>query len=205
MAAGDAVEVFDPAGRSAKAVLHEVDRGWSARLTEATRTPRRSPLDGITIFSAVPKGNRADWMVEKLAELGVARFVPIVTSRSVVEPGGNKLDRWRRIAVEAAKQSRAAATLAVGEVTPLANALELHGNDAVVLSTERPGTSLLETTAAGVFIGPEGGWTDLELKAFEAADAQFASLGGSVLRVETAAVCAAAVVAHALARDHQAG
>ena len=187
--------MFDPNGRLAKAVLRKDEDHWIAELVEAPRSAGVSPLSTLTICSAVPKGNRADWMVEKLAELGVGRLVPIVTGRSVVDPGGNKLDRWRRIASEAAKQSRAATTMVVGEVTALADALARHGQGAVVLSTEGPGGPLGALSADVLFVGPEGGWNDAELGAFRTAGTPFVTLGPSILRVETAAVCGAAVIA----------
>src|SRR5687767_15989799 len=78
-----------------------------------------------TIAAAVPKGDRADWMVEKLSELGVEEFIPLASARSVVLPEGrNKRERWVRIATEAAKQSRRGGVMRVGELTPVAEALK---------------------------------------------------------------------------------
>jgi 16S rRNA (uracil1498-N3)-methyltransferase len=168
----------------------------------------RGSVIRLTIAAAVPKGDRADWMVEKLSELGAAEFVPLAAARSVVLPEGrNKRDRWVRIATEAAKQSRRVGVMRVGELTPLAQALKTLNTDsqpAWYFATEleaRPVpigeaiAALGSAKAVTAFVGPEGGWTPDELRAFESSGARAVRLAESILRVETAAVAAAAVVA----------
>ncbi len=186
---GDAVELFDGAGRQAEATL-VVAQSVTATLVE---TPTSSTLPPLVVCSAVPKGQRADWLAEKLGELGVSTWVPLKTARSVVDPGDNKLDRWRRLADAAATQSRSPTTMTVESTHSLADALAAVGSG-IVMATERPGDAL-HAGAGGVFyIGPEGGWSDGELEAFDAAGCTFATLGPTILRIETAAILAAGIV-----------
>jgi 16S rRNA (uracil1498-N3)-methyltransferase len=155
----------------------------------------------LTIASAVPKGARADWMIEKLSELGVARFVPLMTQRSVVHPEGkNKIERWQRLAAESAKQSRRAGVMSIDPLTPVADVLKKFAGRAAYLSTAAgalPPSSIFHPPSSSLtlLIGPEGGWSDDELAGFAARDLTALTLGATILRVETAAIAAAAVVA----------
>ena len=195
---GDAVQVFDDGGRTSRGILAADDAAGVRLLADPAAAPVAAGGAGgagggeaLVVYAAVPKGGRADWMVEKLCELGVGRFVPIVTARGVVEPGDGKLGRFARLAREAAKQSRRAGVMRIGPLTPLADALAgvaRAATPAAVLATETPGASLLDLDAAAVFVGPEGGWTPAELAAFAGAGVPAATLANTVLRVETAAV-----------------
>jgi 16S rRNA (uracil1498-N3)-methyltransferase len=142
-------------------------------------------------------------MVEKLSELGVAEFVPLAAARSVVLPEGKaKRERWNRIATEAAKQSRRAGVMRISELTDVATALR-RAPKAWFLSTESSDAAPVARAAAELpgdapltaFIGPEGGWTDAEREQFVATGATPVRLTTTILRIETAAVATAAVVA----------
>jgi 16S rRNA (uracil1498-N3)-methyltransferase len=140
-------------------------------------------------------------MVEKLSELGAEAWVPLRTARSVVHPeGANKLDRWKRIAMESAKQCRRAGVMKVGELVGVKELVEgLRGRAAWYLSTGGKAVPISKV-AGGVsevlmLIGPEGGWTEGEEDLFEANGLTGVKLTGTILRVETAAVAAGAVVA----------
>jgi 16S rRNA (uracil1498-N3)-methyltransferase len=208
LASGTTVEVFDDAGRVATGELvieDEVD--VSVHVTEIhDATSTRPGAIQLTIAAAVPKGERADWMVEKLSELGTAEFIPLAAARSVVLPEGrNKRERWVRIATESAKQSRRTGVMRIGELTTIDAMLQqMKSSDAAVgwyFSTAddaEPVANLFPQLTAGrgviAFIGPEGGWTDDELARFVAARLTPVRLTPTVLRVETAAVAAAAVI-----------
>jgi 16S rRNA (uracil1498-N3)-methyltransferase len=206
--AGTAVEVFDDAGRVAEAVLvFTGPKDVAVRVERVDEAAAHAPVR-LTIAAAVPKADRADWMVEKLSELGAAEFVPLAAARSVVLPEGkNKLERWVRIATEAAKQSRRAGVMRIGELTPVAELVrrwkETAATGAWYLSTEsnhaRPVAEAAALLADGAsltaFIGPEGGWTPDEQKRFEEAGVAAVRLTQTILRIETAAVTTAAVVA----------
>jgi 16S rRNA (uracil1498-N3)-methyltransferase len=211
---GTAVEVFDDEGRVAGATLTTCDRDAVVARVEQVEMARTNRF-GWTIASAVPKGDRAEWMIEKLSELGTGAFVPLATARSVVLPEGkNKRERWQRIAIESAKQSRRAGVMRIGELTRLERAIVAPGWYLSTAADAVPVDVAVEKISADashltLFIGPEGGWTDEELSRFAAAGLTPVALTGTILRVETAAVTAAAIVAAVLyprlARRRRAG
>lgn len=177
LAPGDRVTVFDPL-ETWSGEIASVDGRVRIRLLEKLARP---VLRAVTVASAVPKGGRLDWMVEKLAELGVAEFVPVRFSRSVAEAGGAKRKRLENLALAAAKQS-GAPVLRIGAE----RRVEDLPAEAMLASPE---AALPLAPGAGlVVIGPEGGLTPEE----EARFARRFSLGPTVLRIETAAVVAAA-------------
>lgn len=197
---GAVVEVFDDGGAVASGELvFDGGRGVAVRVGRVEEAGAGSVR--IVVAAAVPKGERADWMVEKLSELGVSRFVPLAAERSVVLPEGKgKHDRWVRIAIESAKQCRRAGVMGIEALTKV-DALLADCRGALVLSTAPEAVGFTDAIATAgaepivLVIGPEGGWTARELSAFDAAGARQVRLTHTVLRIETAAVAAAAVAA----------
>jgi 16S rRNA (uracil1498-N3)-methyltransferase len=204
--AGAAVEVFDDAGAVAAGELVFDGRELRVRVNAVTPVDSGVARREWTIAAAVPKGERADWMVEKLSELGTAEFLPLAAARSVVLPDGrNKRERWARIATEAAKQSRRAGVMRIGELTRVNDGIAaiagLPDRVGWYFSTATDARPFAEAAAAlphgasiTAFIGPEGGWTNEELSRFAAAGFTPVQLTDTVLRVETAAIAAAALI-----------
>lgn len=196
------VEAFDDAGHIGVGVLGTVTAG---AVTIRVESIRADDADGfrLIIASAVPKAARADWMVEKLSELGVHTFIPIATDRSVSLPEGKgKLQRWQRLAEEAAKQSHRRGVMRIEPLTPLPPALAaaLLAGEAWCFSTS-PGSIPLSEKARDpaapvltLFIGPEGGWSPAETVLFATSKIPSLSLTRTILRIETAAIAAAAVM-----------
>ena len=158
------------------------------------------------VASAVPKGNRADWMVEKLSELGASGFVPLITERSVVGvEGKNKLARWERLAGEAAKQSKRRGVMKIGEVKEVREFVAVMKGVGWYLSLNESARAMRDVVMEvarekaiarlTLLIGPEGGWTAEEIGMFDGAGLTAVGMGASILRIETAAVAAAAIVA----------
>jgi 16S rRNA (uracil1498-N3)-methyltransferase len=198
LAVGDEVIVFDGRGLEANGRIVEIRSGdVIIAVDQARQIPL--PVKNLTLAVATPKGERADWMVEKCAELGVTRLIPLRTERGQVSPGKAKLDRWRRKADEAAKQSSQARTLLVEDEMTIPSLLStVHGS---VLFGDRDAEQALldalkstdQQKDAVLLIGPEGGFTDGETSAMKAAGGRPIRLAESILRVETAAVAAASV------------
>jgi 16S rRNA (uracil1498-N3)-methyltransferase len=208
LAVGVEVEAFDDAGGVARGTIASLEPAVVVQVDSINAWDDPN-VTRITVAAAVPKGDRADWMVEKLSELGVARFVPLATARSVVLPEGrNKRDRWIRIATESAKQSRRRGVMQIEELMKLDSAMTQAATRSFVLSTDAAAIPILEPMrdaprAVTLFIGPEGGWTDEELALLRRHDVVPVKLTDTVLRVETAAIVAAGVVATALASNPQ--
>jgi 16S rRNA (uracil1498-N3)-methyltransferase len=174
---GDRVTVFDPR-ESWTGEIESVEGRVRIRLLERAPLAR---IREVTVAAAAPKGSRLDWMVEKLAELGVSEFVPVRFERSVAECGEAKRRRLEKVALAAAKQS-GAPVMRIGAERPLAQVPA----DAILLA---PGAAESLGPGSGVLVvGPEGGLTREE----EARFSRRSSLGPTVLRIETAAVAAAA-------------
>lgn len=201
---GVTVEVFDDSGAVGSAtLLHRGEREAAVRIETASPAPAH--IFRWTVASAVPKGERADWMVEKLSELGTDAFIPLAAARSIVLPEGkNKLERWKRISSESARQSRRIGVMRIEPLMELGDAVErLHKpGTAWFLSTAPNATPLRQAMdqvdgalPLSLFIGPEGGWADEELSLFERRAIVPVQLTSTVLRLETAAVTAAAMVA----------
>ena len=143
----------------------------------------------LTIASAIPKGDRAEWMVQKLTEIGVAEIVLLHCERSVVRWEGDRavrqLARATRVAREAAMQSRRVWLPLVTGPRPCADVLALEG--VAVAEPNGQAAGDLGWRPSTVVIGPEGGFSDRELAAASA----LVALGPNVLRIETAAIVAA--------------
>ncbi len=169
-----------------------------------TELDRELPLP-LTLLLAVFKFDRLEWAIEKATELGVARMVPVLarrTEKHLAQAAPARVERWRRIAQEAAKQSRRSDLPAIADPLGIKDAVRLHP-DALRLLLAEQGKRLALRVALdadhdreiAVAIGPEGGWAEDELALFAKEGWVATSLGPRILRAETAAIAAAASVA----------
>jgi 16S rRNA (uracil1498-N3)-methyltransferase len=204
--AGETLTLFDGAGLEVEAQVVRVDRA-EAELRLGARRVVAGPAVAITLLSAVPRGPRMDFLVQKTAELGVARIVPVLTERSVARPDAEagRRARWQKIAQEAARQCGRADVPAVDAPVSLAEALALPGlpDRRLALFEGEKARSLGAALAGAVpaptalLVGPEGGFAAPEVAAAAAAGFEPVGLGDRILRVETAAIVAVALVAGA--------
>jgi 16S rRNA (uracil1498-N3)-methyltransferase len=191
---GARVELFDGRGQVREAVV--TDAGKQAVTLELGESLAEVlvPVE-LTLASAVPKGERFDWLVEKATELGVARLVPLLAERSVVEPRGGKLDRLRRAIVEACKQCGRSRLMTLDDPVPLGDYLKRERSERRLIA--HPGGGRFpggELTSCALAVGPEGGFTEGEVAEALGAGWQAVSLGPTRLRIETAGLAGAAAV-----------
>ncbi len=219
--AGDEAFVFDGEGNEYACIIAG-EGGGRGRVETATLEVRgrvepqraESPLD-LTLGVALLKGEKFDTVVQKATELGVWRIVPVVTKRADVrlregsEATAARLARWRRLALEAAKQSGRARLPEVCAPVGFASFLETEAGAGGVaeqrlLFTERGGRGLLETVSEWptrpakltALVGAEGGWETEELARAAGAGWLSITFGGRVLRAETAAIIVAGLLQH---------
>jgi 16S rRNA (uracil1498-N3)-methyltransferase len=162
----------------------------------------------ITLALAVFKFDRMEWAIEKCTELGVAHIVPVIAQRTDVHLAAaatKRTERWRRIARQAAEQSRRALPPEIAAPIGFPETLALPGDVRIVLAESEEQALLRDVLEslpqeAGIVlaVGPEGGWTTDELQGFHQAGWTSASLGRTVLRAETAAIAATAIAASEL-------
>lgn len=191
---GDEFEVVTPSGR---VCLAELDGDGSGVLISAVEDSSSSAsAREIVLYQAVPKGKRMEVVIEKATEVGVGRIVPLLTGRSVSKPGdGNKLERWRRIAESAARQALREGVPEVASPVLFTQAVRDLGTASGVILHNEPNLPVFERTVGragdvALFVGPEGGWTDEELRLAGESGIVPAQMGPYRLRSETAGLVA---------------
>jgi 16S rRNA (uracil1498-N3)-methyltransferase len=210
--AGDVVVVFDNSGWEFDVVLQGIDREGATGRVERRRLVETEPKVKVTIFQALLKGNRFDWLLQKATEVGAVGFVPMVTARCVAEPpdpsARGKFGRWHRIVVEAAEQSRRGKVPKIHEPVSFEEACrtvqelafipyEGQGVQPLRAALEEatgPAAGLRRPYSVALFIGPEGGFTPEEVELARRRNIVPVSLGPRILRAETAALVALTVV-----------
>jgi 16S rRNA (uracil1498-N3)-methyltransferase len=172
------------------------------------------PALPVTLVVAVYKFDHMEWAIEKATELGVAALAPVIAQRTekhLAQAAEKRAERWRRIAHEAAQQSRRSDVPVIHNPTPLATRVRAASETTRIVLAEQERTTTLrrlieeaveaageEMPALEIAIGPEGGWAPGEEALFDANGWRAATLGPRILRAETAAIAALAVVASLL-------
>lgn len=216
--AGDEAFVFDGEGREFACVVGEVrearGRGGDVSAVLEVVGPveplkPESPLE-LTLAVGLLKGEKFDLVVQKATELGVSVIVPLITRHADVRlrderDAARRVERWRRLALEASKQSGRARVPCVEQPTDFAPfvAREARGGEARFLFSERGGGGLRERAVnlgapavVTALVGPEGGWEEEELYLAAEGGWLLVTFGGRTLRAETAAVVVVALLQH---------
>jgi 16S rRNA (uracil1498-N3)-methyltransferase len=190
---GDAVCLFNGDGAEYPAVVAEVHKRQVALDVTGRRTPNRELGFRLEVAAPLPKGDRGDYLLEKLTELGVTRFMPLRTRRSVVHPKERRMDKLERAVIEASKQFGRNVLMDVGPVTDWEDYLRTDLPDERIVGHPggEPMSADRRASDVAVAVGPEGGFTDEELEAARAEGWRIVGLGARVLRIETAAVALA--------------
>lgn len=217
--AGDEVSIFDGLGHEWRGTIAQSDKknGVEIALHEPVKPAQpESPLH-LTLGVALLKGEKFDWVIQKATELGATAIVSLATQYADVRlrnaaDAAQKVTRWQRIALAAAKQSGRAV------VPQVLNCHSLHDfltnaspSAARLMLAERGGTSWenslqnvakVSVTQACIVVGPEGGWAETEIDAARTAGWRIVTLGGRILRAETAAMVAVTLLQHRLGDLH---
>lgn len=204
MREGDSIDVIDSAAQHFHATLAIDGRTVRAHLTERTSSEHVGHVQ-ITVAQGVPKGQKMDFVVEKLTELGAAKIVPLQSERTIVtDVSANKIERWRRLAKTAAQQCGRSEIPSIAQPQSFADLCARFADyDTVLLPWELadriPLRERLPDIVANarrilVLIGPEGGFSHAEAEAAQRAGAQLVSLGTRILRTETAALAVLAIL-----------
>lgn len=213
--AGDEAFVFDGEGREYFCVVAETGRGNSQALLEVREEAQpaspESPLS-LTLAPALLKGEKLDLIVQKATELGITRLSPVMTKRADVRlrdesDAARKVERWRRLALEACKQSGRARLPLIDAPVPFSSFIESVATESAakhLMFAERMGHGLAHVCghdealpeALTALVGPEGGWEDLEIRQALDAGWNIITLGGRILRAETAAITVTALLQH---------
>jgi 16S rRNA (uracil1498-N3)-methyltransferase len=209
--AGDRLTLFDGCGVEADAEVVSVERSQTVLALGPRRAAAGAPGARIVLLQSLARGERMDWIVQKTSELGVSRIVPVVTDRSgglLPAAAAARRQRWEKIAREAARQSGRADVPAIEDVLPLRDAFAASARDGdgdaganlrLVLWESSRGHPLAraldaQPRAVTLLIGPEGGLAESEIADAQEAGFTVVGLGPRILRVETAAVVAVALV-----------
>ena len=169
--------------------------------------PESVPVQ-LTLILAIFKFDRMEWAIEKCTELGVSRIIPVVASRTdahLASAAPKRVERWRRIALQASEQSRRRSPPEIPNPIRLRDIVAVSAKLKIVLSEAEDQCQLRDIHLGGedevlLAIGPEGGWTGEELEMFEKQGWLAASLGPTILRAETAAMAATAITMASLGR-----
>ncbi len=203
---GEIITVTDAAGKAFRGRIVELkDDQARVFIFEQMREPLESPLD-LVLFQALPERERMELIIQKATELGVSCIYPFKSRHSISleerEAGQPKAHRWQQIALKAAKQSRRASLPLVAPYCSFAQALDLaRPLELKVMLWEKEETSLASLIkdmpapkGIALMVGPEGGWAEEEVQQARQAGFALAGLGGRILRTETAAIAACAIL-----------
>ena len=204
---GERVQVFDGDGREFLCEIARIEKR-AARLVVVEEIAPKSPEStlNLTLAVALLKGEKFDLVVQKACELGAAKIIPLVTKRCDVRirdaaDALKRTERWRRIALEAAKQSGRARLLKIEIPVDFETFLKNSATEdkSFVLFAETGGESfeiIKQSEKLTAVVGAEGGWEDFEVEAARRSGFQIITLNGRILRAETAAIAIAAVLQH---------
>lgn len=191
--AGEKIKIFDGKGKEFEGTYEEKVRGTI--LVGKEVASRKEPENAVSLAIAPVKGNRMDFLIEKVSELGANRIIPIETERSIVKPRESKIERWKKIAIEGCRQSGRATVPEIEEMQSFDEAVGKVSEHDRAYICDPEGEEMEPAGKVIIFVGPEGGFTDDELKKAEEAGIKKMKLSNSILRTETAGIVSVAFAA----------
>ncbi len=207
---GENLEICDNDNNEYICEITNIDKSQvELNILEKVDIKRESDLK-IKVYQGLPKGPKMEMILQKLTEVGVDEIILVETKRTVVKVDNKKedkkIERWERIIYEAAKQSKRGKIPTLRGVLSFKEALaDMKENDFNIAPYENERTKSIKQAIKGVdiknigiFVGPEGGFEDTEIKAIEEIGGQSVSLGPRILRTETASLVASSIVLYEL-------
>ncbi len=207
---GDVLEVCDGNNNEYKCAIKEMNKkAIFLDILEKIKVNREADLK-IRVYQGLPKGQKLELILQKLTEIGVSEIIPVITKRSVAKieskKEDKKIERWERIVYEGAKQSKRGIVPKVkGPLTFKEALLDMKENDLNIACYEKENARGIKSAlkgvnidSIGIFIGPEGGFEEEEMKTFEEIGGLSITLGPRILRTETAPIVAASIVLYEL-------
>jgi 16S rRNA (uracil1498-N3)-methyltransferase len=189
---GDRIILFNGNGLEYTAELVDASRKQAVLNVLSEEAVNRELPGELTIAAAMPKGDRGDFLIEKLVELGVTRFVPLHTERTIVQPKESRLERLSQAVIEASKQCGRNVLMRIGALTRWTDFVRTEAAGfRAVLHPDGNAVAVGSGSPCVVAVGPEGGFTDQEVQLAVAAGWEKLAMGPRILRVETAAIAAA--------------
>ncbi|MDP4120670.1 MAG: 16S rRNA (uracil(1498)-N(3))-methyltransferase [Bacillota bacterium] len=204
MTQGETLTLCDCDGMEHHCEIIEIQKGSvTVRILES-KTCDNEPKIKLTLFQALPKGDKMDLIIQKAVELGVTEIVPIISARCVSRPDSKtllkKTERWQKIALAAAMQSRRGIVPKVCSVMSFEKAIEAADKSDLKIVFYECGGENLETIIKSehknisIFIGSEGGFEEGEIEKIKKAGGSVATLGRRILRAETAPLAAISII-----------
>lgn len=197
---GDTVQIFDGDGNEFLTAIENISKKETT-LKIFEKIPATSPESNLelTLAVALLKGEKFDLAVQKCVELGVTKFVPLITKRCDVKPrdAEKKIERWRKIILESSKQCGRAKLMQIDEPKEFRIFTENCSDETKILFSERGGTKfsdLIPEKKITAVTGAEGGWEDSELDFAKSEGFQIVTFGGRILRAETAVIAVSAIL-----------
>ena len=206
----DVINTVDGEGNVFTVVLTQVSKKSAIGEIQKRSRYLREPNFKLTLAQAIPKGNRFDLVIEKGTEIGVSKFIPLITERSIIKGSDTKFSRWKKIAIAAMKQCTRSI---LPEITPpqtlnqifkekeiydfkfIAHLENNPKNLAEIIIQEKKKFENISKIKSGIIlIGPEGGFTSDEVKKARSWNFEAFSLGQRRLRTETAGIIASAIM-----------
>ena len=208
---GDTIVLCDGAGHDYNVSIERFEQDSVLTKVLSSVPNHREPPVSISLFQGIPKSDKMDYIIQKSVELGITRIVPVMTERTIVrienaKDAENKVSRWQRISLEAAKQCNRGVVPRVEFPVTYETALkQMQDSSLSIMPYEKETGSRLrdclekyETGDVSVFIGPEGGFSEKEAESALASGMRTVSLGPRILRTETAGIMVLSILMYVL-------
>jgi 16S rRNA (uracil1498-N3)-methyltransferase len=198
---GESITLFDGSGGEVPATLVKIEKRIVTARTDQRLSVERELSREVSLFAALIANDRFDWLIQKATELGVALIQPVLSDRSQRIPGDveKRIEHWRGVVIAACEQCGRNRIPIIRAPIALDAALgSVDAQSCVLLDAEGGSTAALPNSAVSVFVGPEGGFSPRELEALRKRCDHRLRIGATVLRAETAAIAALALLSSAM-------